>query len=344
MATLLSCPRAHYWAYEVGLRRTEDEDSKSLRIGSAWHRAMEKRWLGGTYEQALEAALGNDDSIPAIETATIAGLLIGYYSKWGEVEKRGRILPEKEFNFPLIGSRTFRVAGKIDCLGEIDRITKLVESKTTGTSIDSDSDYWLRLRFNSQIFQYVLAARALGFDPAEVVYDVTRKPAIEPKLINDLDSEGLKIVVDLATGERAKLKNGDWRQSGGEGFEVKQHRESADEFGERLAKDTLDRPDFYFARREVPILEDELAAFQEQRLTLSRMILHCRSSEKQMSRPENAWPRNVSVGLCNFCQYKNFCLQNISIDIKHPPSGFAVGRFNPELSERTDSLATTNEE
>lgn len=343
MASLLQCPRAHYWAYEVGLRKTED--SKALRIGSAWHRAMETRWLGGTYEDALASAFKGEETLPALEASTVAGLLIGYYSKYGLVEKTGRILPEQEFETKLLGSRTFLLRGKIDCLGEIDGIKKLIESKTCGQSLDSDSDYWLRLRFNSQVFQYVLAARALGHDVAEVVYDVTRKPSIQPKMVDNLDEQGLKIVLDKE-GTRIFLKNGSPRQSGSsaDGYYVSNHVETADEFGTRLAWDTVARPDFYFARREIPILEDELNSFQEQRLTLSRNILHCRNSEKRMSRPENAWPRNVSERSCNFCQYKNFCLNNVSVDLNNPPTGFSIGRFNPELSERIDSLATSNEE
>ena len=43
MNTLLSCPRKHYWRYEVGMSRVTD--AAALRFGTAWHAAMEARLL-----------------------------------------------------------------------------------------------------------------------------------------------------------------------------------------------------------------------------------------------------------------------------------------------------------
>ena len=330
--TLLRCPRAHYWNHEVGL--IKDTDSVALHFGSAWHRAMEARWKGANYDEALAAALPEGVELDAYSCATIAGLLVGYYSYYGERETFGKLYPECEFSYKLEQSRSFRVAGKIDGLGILhDERTALIESKTTSDSIDPASDYWLRLRFNMQIFQYVCAARKSGWDISHTVYDVTRKPSIKSKQVDVLDSDGLKIVTNQA-GVRVFLKNGKPRQSGStaEGLTVTSRLETPDEYADRLIEDTKVRPEFYFSRREVPILDDEVIEFIAQRLTLSRVILHCRQSEKQLQRPEQAWPRAVSESNCHFCSYSPFCLQNLSVDRKSLPAGYYI-KFNPELTD-----------
>jgi hypothetical protein len=329
---LLSCPRKHYWRFEVGLER--DSDSIALLFGSAWHRASEARWKGADYESALAAALGEATNLDEISVATLSGLLAGYFRHYANEALIKTVHPEVEFRSPLNGSRTFDIAGKIDGLCELhDARLALLESKTTSDSLAPDSDYWLRLRWNGQLMQYVLASRLMGWDVATVIYDVVRKPAIEPRQIALTDDQGRKVVND-ATGQRVFKKDGSPRESADKekGYVLQTRVETPDEFSARLFEDTVSRPDFYFARREVPILEGDLEEFTEQRLTLSRMILHCRQSQKRFDKPERAWPRAVSELTCRSCSYSEFCLQNIGIDLAHPPTGFKVGNPNPELT------------
>ena len=334
MNSLLRCPRAHYWNNEVGLVR--EDSALALRFGSAWHAAMEARWNGLAYDAALASALPEGIDLDPYDCATLGGLLAGYYRYYGETEVFGKLYPEEKFEYRLDDSRSFRVAGKIDGLGILqDDRTGLIESKTTSDSVSPDSEFWLRLRFNMQVLQYVHAARTLGWDISVAIYDVTKKPGIKPKQVVDLDEAGKKIVLD-AQGQRVFKANGEPRESGSEkdNWTVSSHIETPDEYCNRLIEDIASRPDYYFARREVPIIEDELAEFVEQRLTLSRMILHMRQSEKRMAKPEQAWPRAVSENNCHFCSYSSFCLQNISIDLDRLPTGFSVNKFNPELEEK----------
>lgn len=329
------CPRQHYWRYEIGLQ--SEGESQALFIGSAWHRAMEARWKGATFEEAFAAAWPENMEGDAYVAEKIAALLKAYYDTYSR--SNGHAEPEKEFQFPLKGVKGFTVAGKIDLLSG----SQLDEYKTTGESIAPDSIYWLRLRFNTQILQYILAARALGHSVTDINYDVTRKPSIAPKMVEDLDEEGRKIVSDAAGNrifnEKGKFA-GEPRQSADKerGWTVKQHLETPEEFGKRLYEDCLSRPDFYFARREIPVLEEDLNDFQAQRFAIAKTILHHRKLEKKNGRPEFAWPRNVSADTCVYCQFKNFCLQNIQIDPAQPPQGFAVKAFNPELEATTEAL------
>lgn len=323
---LLTCLRKHYWQYEVGLQ--SDTSSFALSFGAAWARAGEARWNGATFEQAFDAAT-NVETLDELGVATLCGMLTGYYHYYGNLDADSKMVPEFEFRYMLEGSRTFEVGGKMDALGYHCAILKIIESKTTGDSVDAASDYWMRLRFNIQVYQYITAARHEGYDVSEVIYDVTRKPSIRPKEICDLATDGNKIVNDVH-GVRQFKRNGEPRESGdtARGFVVQSHLETPDEYCARLTEDCKSRPEFYFARREVPILEDELLTFERQRITLSRIILECRQMEKREKKAEDAWPRNVSENTCGFCQYAGFCLTNCS-----PPStGFTVNH-NPELKK-----------
>lgn len=292
MSALLACPRRHYWRYEVGLWRVTDADA--LRFGSAWHVAMEARWAGLDCEAAFARACDGKTKLDEIQLATLSGMLAGYYDQYsGETVQT--MHPEVEFRATLAGSRTFDVAGKIDGLGVMnDGRLVLVEHKTAGCDIGPESDYWLRLRGNGQVMQYILAARSLGWDVSLVLYDVARKPAIRQK-----------------------------------------QGETCEQFAERLAADCRQRPDFYFARREVPILEDDLAEFEVQRAVMARQILSMRAESRRASRPEHGWPRNVTEMGCRVCDFAAFCLQNTAVDTAHPPAGFHVGSAHSELSENT---------
>jgi len=333
MGTLLACPRRHYWRYEVGLQTTAT--SMALRFGTAWHNAMEARWEGCCFEDALDRAVAGADQFSEFDIATLSGLLAGYYARHNDEIVAG-MLPEQEFRYPLPGSRTFDVAGKIDGLGNLhDGRLAMIEHKTAGEDIAADADYWLRLRFNQQIYQYVSAARAIGHDPAIVLYDVTRKPAIKPlEFVGDADEAGLRIILG-ADGQRVIKKNGEPKQTADreKGEYAQGAPETAQHYAQRLADDTLARPDFYFASREVPILEADLAEFEVQRLELSRQILCHRAASRKARRPEHAWPRNCSAWTCKSCEFEGFCMQNLTVDPATPPAGLVVGEKNPELSK-----------
>ena len=296
MSSFLACPRKHYWRYEVGLKR--DTDAKALRVGTAWHSLMEARWQGADYEAAIANAIPADLEFEEIDVATITGLLAGYYARYGESDEVvTELFAETEFNLPLPGSRTFNVAGKIDGIAQLsDGRLCLLEHKTTGDSVEPDSEYWLRLRFNPQILQYVLAAKALGWDIETVIYDVTRKPSIRQK-----------------------------------------KTESIEEYGDRLAQDTKDRPEFYFARREVPVLHDDIAEFEAQRLVVGRNIMFSQREERKAEKPWQAWPRNIDMMTCRMCEFSQFCLQNTNPDPEVPPAGFTKGTIHDELETATET-------
>lgn len=343
LTTLLSCFRKHFYRYELGLMSAEQREF--FRLGTAWHKAMECYTAHLPYEDALVAALPASLELTELNAATIAALLAGYYAYWNGQNVIKELYAEVEFRDPIEGSRSFDAAGKLDGLGaRFDGRLTVVEYKTTSDDISPDSDYWMRLRANTQLFQYVIAARNRGWNITDVQYDVVRKPSMRPCQIPKLDENGCKIVLD-AQGQRVFKKDGTPRESADKekGYELQSTTETPEQFSERLVADTKARPEFYFARREVPILDQDLEEFKAQRLTLSRFILQCRQAEKKLAKREHAWPRNVNEMVCKFCEFHGFCLQNLTLDLNNLPAGLKIETQNPELSQSNEHTNTTTE-
>ena len=298
MSAFLMCPRKHFYSYEMGLRKAEP--SNALRFGSGFHAALEARAKGATPEEAYHTAIDGKDFSEA-DAAIMYGLIGGYYKHYeGKADVIERMYPEVEFSLPIKGSRTFQAAGKIDGLGVLkDGRLTLVEHKTCSEDISAGAPYWERLRFNSQLGQYILAAREGGWNVECVIYDVIRKPAIRQK-----------------------------------------QNETPEQFGERLLEDCASRPDFYFARCEVSILESHLHEFEIQREVICKMLLHCKAASRKAELPEYGWIRNVNAVSCRTCEYAPICLQNIHIDRDNLPGGFIITEPNPELSGASNTTTT----
>ncbi len=339
LATLRQCPRKHWYRYEVGLARATT--ANYLRIGKAFHRGLELRGLGATQEAAIADALlpysapppGVDEHEYAVERETVAHLLAGYYWRY-ENDELAVQQTELQFHIPLVNPDSARASAAHELAGKIDAIVRLpdgrlalLEYKTAGEDIGPESDYWLRLRGDAQISTYMIAARALGYDIATVMYDVTRKPTIRPRQIPLTDADGLKIVLDAA-GARVLTKQGKPRQTGDTelGYMLQTRPETPEEFGRRLLADIADRPDYYYQRREVPRLDDDLAECRVELWQQSQQLLE--------TRRRGRWFRNVTRMNCGGCEFAGICLNNVTVDPANPPSGFVVlENVHPELDD-----------
>jgi len=83
-------------------------------------------------------------------------------------------------------------------------------------------------------------------------------------------------------------------------------------------------PDFYYARREVPRLEDDLAAFQMDVWQQAQHILWCRR--------QGHWIANPGRFTCPGCDYADLCLQSIQINDERVPVGYTrIDDSQPEL-------------
>jgi len=199
-------------------------------------------------------------------------------------------------------SRTYVLRGKIDGLAP----GYVIEHKTTSESVAPDSDYWLRLRVDPQLAMYVLAARWMGRDVGKVWYNVIKKPTIKPHRATPEDKRKYKKDGTLYANQRTE-------------------DETPAEWGDRLAADIASRPEYYYARREIPVLDDQLAEFRADVWGQAKMLTECRRN--------GYWFRTVGRWSCGYCDYAELCLHSVEVDPAAPPAGFEiVENLHPELS------------
>lgn len=232
MQALKDCPRKAQLAYQLGIRTLKD--AKPLRIGSAFHLAQDLfaqsklgqidlnedaivRGVLDKYEEFAPDGGAAQEEIQDfyIEKEILARMLAGYRWRWSEVDKGVHfIATERNFSIPLVNpetgraSRTFTLDGKIDKILGLGKIQIIREHKTTTGEIEPDKEaghkYWLRLRIDSQISTYMIAAKVEGYDPRDVEYDVVRVPKVEPIMLTQRDT---KVLVE--TGEYQNKFRGD---------------------------------------------------------------------------------------------------------------------------------------
>lgn len=327
--TRATCNRKFQIAYEYGIR--PEHMAKPLRMGDNYHQGHQvMNMAGGTgcdADVALAAAVAEYNGPPApylsdhdwgVERETVLNLLNGYVWRWGpkgpgvrpDIQVAEVLAAELPFDVMIEG---VRYCGKIDAIVRLgDGRVAVLEYKTTQADIDPGSDYWLRLRIDSQISGYVVAGRMLGFPIETVLYDVTCKPGIKPKQVPILDEAGLKIVID-AQGTRcykdatkkqlaAGQTHGDPYQSANadEGRFLKSRVETPVEFGDRLRADIAARPEIYYARQEVPRLDRDLALWKKEIVADKHFI--------EYSRWRGVFPRNTSACVTRYtCEFFKLC-------------------------------------
>jgi len=339
-----ACPRKHFFKYVLGIRK---EPSEALRMGSAVHEALDVYKTTGDEQAAVDAIFDNyqkllervtsDEYIDALmlERTKCAELTKGWIWRWGNDPAIEIIASEIPFDLPIVNPRTgypnrnHRNAGKIDGICNVDGRLLLIEHKTCSESIEQGADYWDRLKLDEQITRYMLAARSMDYNVSGVFYDVIRKPSIS--LLSTIplrDGDGLKIVLD-GNGERALKKNGDPIQSANKekGYVVQTRPETVLEYGDRLANDIRERPEFYFARVEIPRLEHELAEMRNEIWQVAQQI---RDAEKHGYHFRNS----SSCKAPYKCEFLEVCTSGTDLTEGSLPEGFErIENVNPELME-----------
>ena len=244
------CPRRHHYEYNLGIRTSGQ--ANYYRIGHAIHAGLDARARGSSTEDSLVIALSSYDvSSDEIEyeKTTVVQLLCGYWWKWEQADVPNDIrvkeyhATEHAFEIPIRHPITGRPTAQFMAAGKIDKIvvlgderTAVMEHKTTSSDISPTSDYWKRLQIEQQISMYVLAAREEGWEVKTVLYDVIRKPTIEPKRIPLVDENGAKIVLDRE-GNRVMTKDGKKPRETSDkelGYEMQTRPETLDEWESRL--------------------------------------------------------------------------------------------------------------
>lgn len=350
----LHCPSCYRYGYIEGLR--PDVETESQRTGTNYHAMHEiyRKTLGdGAFNAAVDhlnsayAAIpvGSDAEEWERERRTIAGIFAGHCWKYGS-ENLEVVASEIPFKIPLYHPKTRLPISQNDVVrvGKIDQLIRwngkiwISDFKTTSKSIATDSEFWDRLRLDTQISFYVLAARDLhkagmlaeyGIGPDEEIggafYDVVHKPTIKPKKLTQAETEefcttgkylGQTFVVERGGTAEAITVRADGIpldvEMGKKGFAV---RESSAMFGARLLADIYERPEFYYARREIARPDKDIAQFQREIYGIYQTI--------KMMRDGNFWFKNdMQDSVMLHGSYGPLCYHNYEPVPGEAPPGF----------------------
>lgn len=334
-----ACRRRCFWAYECRIRR--DTDAKPLRMGTAYHAGLDALKKGKSLVDSLAVVRSFYENCPQsfdqreweIECETVVGLVTGYEWRWRNAPLNW-IASEQSFQVPLVNPATgaksllFDFAGKTDGIVELeDKRLAVGEHKLLANDIGADSDLWRRMQLDGQISGYVYGGRHIGHKVDTVLYDCARKPTIKPNAIAVTDDLGAKIVVDKL-GSRVKTERGQWRQTGdtAKGYTLLTRDMTPTEWCAKLLEDIGERPDFYFARVEIPRLDGDIAEWQEEMWDVQKSIRDAQNN--------NRWFKTVSFSTCPHCAYFALCTQRYNPATDALPEGFQiVDDVNPELGE-----------
>ena len=300
IGSFLTCPRKHYIAYELGIR--PEESSKALRVGSAFHLAMDYIAKDKDPTEAIEI-----ETMDPYEQALVAGMITAY--KYANPELK-IIASELPFEVPLRGpsgrpSRIWKLAGVIDGIVQLsDGRTALLERKTTTRDFTPGSDYWINLRTDRQISLYTIAARELGIDINTILYDVIRRPLTKPRF--------------ATPPKKRKYRKKDGALFAGQ----REEDETPEEYAERITGLMLADHYKHFAQIEIARLADDLVLTREELWWQQRAI---RSHQR-----DGTWYRNTGSCMAPYrCPYLTICGEELEVDT--PPGFVRIEDVHPEI-------------
>ena len=213
-------------------------------------------------------------------------LMIGYHVRWNK-EKFRTIAVEKRFE---IDCGPYKLAGSIDALAEENGKCVIIEHKTSSGDITPGSNYWAKITsIDSQLSTYWIAAKALGYDVREVLYDVIHAPKSGPLEATPIPIRKYTKAGKLYAGQRDS-------------------DETLEEYRLRLREDIEVNPEWYYCRQRFVRLEDDTGEQQLDNEMAHMMISSCHYNTH--------FPRNT--GSCyqfgRKCDYAGVCGGTESID------------------------------
>lgn len=324
----LSCARECLTKYDLKymqrLERVGDE-REALAVGTCWHKAFDAE-----QQQALAATPGGaiveNAAYPAIEkhapsplwNEKLRRLFAAYHWHWKD-EPLDFIQSEHTFRVQI---GDFEAEGQIDGVIRVGKKRGIIERKTSGDTIDVDALYWKRLRLDVQVGIYALAC---GFVPDFILYDVAKKPTIKPKAISQ------KEVARMQSEEKAdgsatyfgERFSGDTLEQA-----LVECTETNELYGARLTADIGNRPEFYFARREVHRTTQDFDTLVDNLKQQVHLLEYARENELMHRNPN-------SCALFGACEMFPLCENNIRPRAGQPaPEGFRVREhLHPELAK-----------
>lgn len=232
-----------------------------------------------TAHRAIDDAVANnlDDKV-ALIAAKCRALTVGYDARWSatgyqplaieQFVQAGLLNPDTEKP-----SRTFTIAGVLDLVATYNYRRIIFDAKTTSQDIsDPNAPYWRQLVVESQPSHYMLLEWLNGRKCDGAVWDVLRKPMISPKKLSKADitfalSNRRYCDKDLDFDTLTYLQSND--------------RENWKMYEARLVLDCVkERPEWYFQRRPVPRMDNEILEYARELWEHGQEILHARNTNR----------------------------------------------------------------
>ncbi len=322
LTTARRCFREYYFRY-VLMRKTR-RIVEALRFGGFFHVGLNAWWrcedpdpvaklvaaFAAIHARAADPEQEGDAD--PFELVKAEELLTGYTARWGD-EGYTTIAVEKMFRLPLVAprdshgwfgcpddlreeARTFDIGGAIDAVASRGGVVRNVEHKTTASDISPGAPYWRHVvALDSQVSTYMAAARALGYDPRDTLYDAIRKPDLKPLKATP---EASKKYTKPTKAEPVPRLYASMREED----------ETPEEYRERLRTEIADNPEKYFQRMGIVRLERDDEEHARDVWQTSEMI--------RFATERDAWPRSPSS--CErygrACDYHDVCSGTASID------------------------------
>ncbi len=277
------------------------------------------------------------------ERAILLYSLCGYNWVYGDDDYEV-VAEEIRFSLTVLNPASGRALPNVVLNGMIDKIVKspngvyyIDEHKSTTKSVDSDSTFWSHLTLDTQTKLYPYAAQRLQLkgeleeygikasDPLirGVRYDAWHKPGISPKKLTQADSKKFVETGDyMGTKFRVSTANLPVLVVNEEPTEVEPGkkegtfaiRETPEMFGTRLLADIAERPEFYFARREISRTDSELKAFEWDTYNMYHTL-------KFMDRSGAWWTNEQQCEATYRCPYIPICYNGMDVSDGTVPDG-----------------------
>jgi len=271
------------------------------------------------------------DTASLLIAAKCRALMAGYHARWGTTNLPPIVVEELLFSRlinPETGrkSRDLSIAGKLDLILLRDGRRVLVDHKTCSEDIeDPVATYWRQLVVESQPSHYMLLKWLLGEKLDEACWDVIRRPTISPRQFKSRAEKALAVSNRQWFG--TKLSDETVRSladADGENLEM---------YEARLTHDcTTVRPQWYFQRRTVPRLDEELLEYAAALWETGQLLLD--------SRKKNRWPKHPHSCMAygRPCTYLGICS---GYDSPEGPKWVKRGQVHSELTEEQDRNTLT---
>lgn len=192
ISTYLACRRAWFWRFHEEL--VPATPPKAPAFGQLIH-----TWLAHHYGAPLET-FDHPWNCQEVEIVLAqARAILAAYVDYDPVRRHGHSILHVEHTFQIPMPTPNGQARKACLAGKIDLITRdthgniwLWDHKTCSTFPDSS---WLRL--NIQMRLYLWAAHELGLRPVGIVYNMIRKPQIQPRQNETVSAYQERLLQDI---------------------------------------------------------------------------------------------------------------------------------------------------